>query len=236
MRDRLIVALDTVDLNRATLLADALSDHVGGFKLGLEFFLAHGHDGYSMVADYGLPILLDLKLHDIPNTVAGAMRAVAMLDPWAITIHASGGPDMIKLAAAMRDRRDGGMPHLLAVTVLTSMSGTVFAALGNKNGIAAQTAQLAMMAMEYGADGVVCSPIEACALRRTLGPDAILVTPGIRLKGTAQHDQIITASPLSAIRNGADYIVVGRPITDARPPLSPRRAVAEILANMQETE
>jgi orotidine-5'-phosphate decarboxylase len=226
--NRLIVALDTVDVGSARGWADAVSPYAGMLKLGLQFFLANGADGFRAIA--GAPIFLDLKLHDIPNTVAGGVRAVLPLRPRMLTIHASGGSAMIQAAhhAAVSAGADG--PMILAVTVLTSLGQGDLGAIGVAGTPAEQVLRLGRMAIAAGADGLVCSPLEVALLRQALGPAVRLVVPGIRPEGAATGDQARTMTPARAVAAGADWIVVGRPITGAS---DPGAAAADIAASIR---
>lgn len=225
---RLIVALDTVDLRQAREWGSLLSPHVGILKLGLEFFLAHGHAGYQALAS--IPIFLDLKLHDIPNTVAGGVRAVLPLRPRMLTVHAAGGADMIRAAAETAASAGTNKPLILAVTVLTSLDQDALKSTGVEVSVAEQVVRLGKLAVAAGADGLVCSPHEVALLRQELGPDVKLVVPGIRLSGNQVQDQARVMSPRQAIEAGADWIVVGRPITGSG---SPAEAAAEIARSVQ---
>jgi orotidine-5'-phosphate decarboxylase len=220
----LIVALDTADANQARIWAEAVAPSVGLLKLGLEFFLANGADGFKAIV--GAPIFLDLKLHDIPNTVAGCVRAVLPLRPRMLTVHASGGPAMIRAAHQAASSAESDRPMILAVTVLTSLDQTDLAAVGVAATPAEQVLRLARIAVEAGADGLVCSPLEVAMLRQALGPAVKLVVPGIRPEGAASGDQARTMTPSRAIAAGADWIVVGRPITGARDPGMAAAAIA----------
>jgi len=222
--DRLIVALDTTDLSRARSWASAVAPHCGLFKLGLEFFLAHGAAGYRAIA--GRPIFLDLKLHDIPNTVAGGVRAVLPLAPRFLTLHAAGGAAMIAAARKEVETVGAGRPLLLGVTVLTSLDAAALAATGVAENPTRQVLRLARLAIEAGADGVVCSPLEIAAVRSALGPGPKLVVPGIRPAGADAGDQARTMTPAQAVAAGADWIVVGRPITSTPDPAAAAAAIA----------
>jgi orotidine-5'-phosphate decarboxylase len=224
---RLIVALDTADIGRARTWAGAVAPHAGLLKLGLEFFLANGAGGLAQIT--GAPIFLDLKLHDIPNTVAGAVRSVLPLQPLMLTIHAAGGSAMVR--AAQQAATDAGpdRPLILAVTVLTSLGQSDLEATGVPATPADQVLRLGRLAIESGADGLVCSPLEVAMLRQALGPAVKLVVPGIRPAGSEAGDQARTMSPSEAIAAGADWIVVGRPITGATDPGS---AAADIAAGI----
>lgn len=225
---RLIVALDTVDVARAEAWADAVAPHAGLLKLGLEFFLANGADGFRRLS--GLPIFLDLKLHDIPNTVAGAVNAVLPLGPKMLTIHASGGSAMIQAAAQAAACAGANRPIILGVTVLTSLDQAALRNLGIQDPPAEHVLRLGRLALESGADGLVCSPLEVAMLRQALGPSLKLVVPGIRSAGAATDDQARTMTPAQAVAAGADWIVVGRPITSAA---DPGKAAASITATIQ---
>lgn len=226
---RIIPALDTGDLARAGALAGALAQHCGVLKVGLELFCAAGAPAVAAIARHA-PVFLDVKLHDIPNTVAGALRSLLPLRPAMVTLHAGGGPAM--LAAARREAETAGAdrPLLLAVTVLTSMDAAALAATGVTDDPAAQVLRLARMAIAAGADGLVCSPHEAALLRAELGPGPALVVPGVRPAGSAAGDQARVATPAEAVAAGADWIVVGRPITAAPDPAAAAAAIAAELA------
>jgi orotidine-5'-phosphate decarboxylase len=225
---RLIVALDTADAGRARGWAAAVSPHAGLLKLGLEFFLANGADGFRAIT--GAPIFLDLKLHDIPNTVAGAVRAVLGLRPRMLTIHASGGSAMIQAAHQAAAGAGPDRPLILAVTVLTSLGQGDLGAIGVAGNLGEQVLRLGRLAVAAGADGLVCSPLEVALLREALGPAVVLVVPGIRPEGAAIGDQARIMTPGQAIAGGADWIVVGRPITGAS---DPGAAAAGIAAGMR---
>jgi orotidine-5'-phosphate decarboxylase len=199
---KLIVALDTVDAERARLWADAVSPHAGLLKLGLEFFLANGADGFARIT--GAPIFLDLKLHDIPNTVAGGVRAVLKLRPKMLTIHASGGSAMVQAAHQAAVSAGADRPMILAVTVLTSLDQHDLHAMGVAATPAEQVLRLGRLAIEAGADGLVCSPLEVAMLRQALGPTVKLIVPGIRPAGSATGDQARTMTPAQAVEAGAD--------------------------------
>jgi len=224
---RLIVALDTSDLSRARQWAAAVAPHAGLLKIGLEYFLANGHAGVAAISE--IPIFLDLKLHDIPNTVAGAVRAVLPLKPRMLTIHASGGAAMIRAAHQAAASAGNGRPMILAVTVLTSLGQDELRTVGVAATVDEQVLRLGRLAIESGADGLVCSPLEVALLRQTLGPSVKLVVPGIRPAGSPADDQARTMTPARAIESGADWIVVGRPITAAN---DPRAAAAAIAADL----
>jgi orotidine-5'-phosphate decarboxylase len=232
-RERLVVALDVDDVDRARVLVRALRGRVGLFKVGLELFTLAGPDFAREVASSGGGVFLDLKLHDIPNTVEGAARRAAALGVRMLTVHAQGGRAMIE--AAVRGAREeaarlGASPPLvLAVTVLTSLDGEDLAATGLAGPPAAAVERLAGLALSAGADGLVASPLEVGALRERFGPEPILLTPGIRPAGSAADDQKRTLSPREALAAGADYLVVGRPITRADDPAARAAAIVASL-------
>ena len=222
----LIAALDTADPVQAAAWAVALSPHCGVLKLGLEFYLAAGPAGIRSITQR--PVFLDLKLHDIPNTVAGAVRAVLPLRPHMLTLHAAGGSAMIE--AAWRAAEGADRPLLLAVTVLTSLDSSALPATGVAGGPRQQVLRLARLALGAGADGVVCSAQEAAMLRDALGTGPVLVVPGIRPAGAASADQARTMTPRQAAEAGADWIVVGRPITGSPDPAAAAAAIAAEIA------
>ena len=221
---RIFCALDTADLTRALDVALTLRNAVGGFKLGKEFFTANGPDGVKAIENIGLPIFLDLKFHDIPNTVAGAVRSAALTHCLMTTIHASGGSEMI---AAAIEGTLGGTPKILAVTVLTSLNANNLTEIGVSNPVDEQVLKLAKLALKNGADGIVASPNEIRILREELGTDFIIMVPGIRPNWAEKNDQKRTMSPADAIKYGADYLVIGRPITNASDPSQAADRIAQ---------
>ena len=220
--NRICAALDVKDPAAAERLASRLAGHVGLFKVGLELFLAHGRASVDAIRKFGLPIFLDLKLHDIPQTVERAARGVAELGVDYLTVHASGGSEMIRAA-----RRALPRTKLLAVTALTSLGPDDLDAVGLARDAVPRLARLAVAA---GADGVVCAPQEVSALRASLGPELLLVVPGIRPAGAAPDDQRRTATPAEAIRAGASILVIGRPLRDASDPAAAADAIAREIA------
>jgi len=225
------VALDTIDLERALAWTKAVRPHVGGVKLGLEFFNAQGPAGVARVVETGTPVFLDLKFHDIPNTVAGAVRAVAGLGVAVINLHASGGKAMMQaaLAAAIEVAGDT-RPLVTAVTVLTSLDADDLAAVGQTPPAAAQAEKLALLAQASGLDGIICSPHEIAGLRAVCGRDFYFIVPGIRPAGAAVGDQKRIMTPREARDLGADMLVIGRPITQAADPAAAAAAIAAELA------
>ena len=224
---KIFCAIDTADIDRALHLAPLLAKAGCGIKLGLEFFSAQGPDGVRRVQEKAgdPPLFLDLKFHDIPNTVAGAVRAVSSLNIAYLNVHASGGPDM------MRAAKEACAPgtKLLAVTVLTALDDPALKSVGQSGPAAEQVERLALLAQETGLDGVVCSAHETPSIRQACGPDFTLMVPGIRPAGTDSGDQKRTMSPNKAIETGADHLVIGRPITQAN---DPAQAVRDILSTI----
>ena len=219
------VALDTPVLADATALVARLMPHVGGVKLGLEFFCANGPAGVAMIAQMGLPVFLDLKLHDIPNTVAGALHSLSSLAPAIVTVHATGGHAMLAAARVAAP----AATKVVAVTVLTSLDDDDLATAGVPGGAAAQVLRLAGVVRGAGLDGVVASPQETAAVRATW-PEALLVTPGVRPAGSAVGDQKRVMTPREARDAGANVLVIGRPITGASDPVAAAAAIARDLA------
>lgn len=232
--DRIFCAIDTPDLDRALAIAGAVKGNVGGLKLGLEFYSALGLDGIKQMSALGLPVFLDLKFHDIPNTVAKAISAVAPLAPKMITIHTFGGFQMMKAAkeASLEAAKENGTepPLILGVTVLTSLDDQDLQAMNVSGDTTGQVLALAGLAKEAGLDGVVCSPLEISSLREKFGADLKLVVPGIRPAGAEVGDQKRVLTPLEAVEKGADYLVIGRPITGAPDPAATAQDIAESLA------
>jgi orotidine-5'-phosphate decarboxylase len=227
-KDRLAIALDFPTATQALALADALAGTCQWFKVGMELYYAAGNQIVEQLRDRGFNIFLDLKLHDIPNTVAGAVRSATQAGASLLTIHASGGPAM--LAAAAAAAAAPGAPKLLAVTVLTSMDADELKAVGISESPAQQVLRLAKLAQASGIDGMVCSAAETEMLRSQLGPQTMLVVPGIRPAGAAIGDQKRIATPASAIAQGASMLVVGRPITQVPDPAAAARAILEEIA------
>ena len=233
----LYCALDAGERATVERLARLLAPAVGGLKLGLEYFCAHGPAGIEAVRAAGRPLFLDLKLHDIPNTVAGAVRGAVALEPHYLTIHAAGGLAMMQAAREAGEeeaqRRGVAPPGLLGVTVLTSLDGAALARQGIAGSARDQVLRLAALAHEAGLAGVIASPQEVAALRAEHGPDFAIVVPGIRPAGGAgsgRGDQARVATPADAARAGATALVVGRPITQAHDPLAAARAIADEIA------
>ena len=225
MTNPVFVALDTPSLERARMLAQTLKPFVGGVKLGLEFYGANGPDGVRAIASLGAPVFLDLKLHDIPNTVAGAMKALMPIGAAILNVHASGGAQMMRAAAeaaATVERR----AKIIAVTVLTSLEDRELPQIGVSGTALEQAVRLAVLAKDSGLDGVVCSPHEIAAVRAACGPGFLIVTPGVRPAGGELGDQKRVMTPKQAVDAGADILVIGRPITGAADPAQAARQIA----------
>jgi len=220
----LYVALDTPDLAKARAIATRVRHHVGGVKLGLEFFCANGHAGVREIAALGLPIFLDLKLHDIPNTVAKAVQALHGLEPAILTVHAAGGRAMLEDAKAAAPIGT----KVVAVTVLTSLDNADLAAIGVDADSHSQVERLATLAMDAGVDGIVCSGQEVAAVHK-LWPGGFFVVPGVRPANGNHDDQKRMVTPRAALDAGASILVVGRPITQAPDPDLAARAIEATL-------
>jgi orotidine-5'-phosphate decarboxylase len=222
-RERLAFALDVTDLDEARWWISLLAGHIGVFKVGLELFVRSGPGAVALVRDAGARCFLDLKLHDIPETVARAVSSAAAHGADYLTLHASGGRAMLARAAAAAASAPAP-PHLLAVTVLTSLDDAAVAEIGLGPAAGPAASRLASLALDSGVSGLVCSAHEVASLRAAL-PGAFLVTPGIRPAGSARGDQARVATAGDAIRAGADLLVVGRPIRDAADPVAAARAI-----------
>jgi orotidine-5'-phosphate decarboxylase len=227
-KDRLTVALDFPDALQAFDLVNRLDDTCQWFKVGMELYYAAGNSFVQQLRGRGFNIFLDLKLHDIPNTVAGAVRSATQAGASLLTVHASGGAAM--LSAAAEAAAAPGAPKLLAVTVLTSMDASELSGIGVAGTPAEQVLRLAKLAKAAGIDGMVCSAEEVSTLRTEMGPQTMLVIPGIRPAGSATGDQKRIATPATAIAQGASMLVVGRPITRAADPAAVARAILEEIA------
>ena len=224
-------ALDTTDVDRATSLGSVLKDVVGGLKVGKEFFTAHGPGGVRKIIPKETPLFLDLKFHDIPNTVAGAVRAASALTPAILNVHAAGGRAMME-AARDAAAESTSAPWVLAVTVLTSLDAIDLSDIGANGAPGEQALRLATLAQTAGLDGVVCSAQEISTLRAECGPDFKLVVPGIRPQGSVSDDQKRTMTPVEAVQRGADVLVIGRPITAAPDPAAAAQAIIAELADV----
>jgi orotidine-5'-phosphate decarboxylase len=223
----LFCALDTKNLSAAVSLTNIIKDHIDGIKIGLEAYYSIGIEGYRELADIGIPIFLDLKLHDIPNTVHSAIKALLPLKPAILNIHASGGEKMMRSAVEAISDSSDHKPLLIGVTVLTSLDSKDLIKLGVNSDSNEHAVRLAELAKNSGLDGVVCSPFEAANIKEICGNNFITVVPGIRPEGSAINDQKRFMTPYQAINNGADIIIIGRPITSSKDPLKAVMAIRE---------
>ena len=226
---KIFVALDTTDLDFALALGSNLRGLVGGLKIGKEFFTALGPNGVCALTELGMPIFLDLKFHDIPATVTGAVSAALSLKPFMLNVHAMGGAEMIRAAVVAVKDYPGHRPLVLAVTLLTSLGDDDLKNVGIDGSSQNQVLRLAKLAKNQGVDGIVCSAREVPLLRDTFGDDFKLVVPGIRPIWANADDQKRTVSPADAIALGADYLVIGRPITAASDPADSARRITDEL-------
>ena len=236
MVSRVLVALDVPEGDRALELATLLRPQVGGFKVGLELLMGEGPGIVTRVADLGAPVFVDAKLHDIPNTVAGAIRRLGALGPRWITVHSSGGEEMVRAAVEGLAESSGGRAGVLAITVLTSLDAQGLVSVGVGRSLGDQAEAMSRLAAGAGAEGVVCAVPEASRVK-ALGLGLTVVTPGIRPVGSDKGDQRRVATPGRAMMAGADLLVVGRPITAAPDPLAAAVAVNdEIMAALSEAQ
>ena len=223
----IILALDSADVDAVLSMVDKTKEYVGVYKLGLEFYLAQGLSGVAKIqqAHPEVKIFLDLKLHDIPNTVKGACKSIASLNPFILTVHASGGAEMIRAAAEV-------LPNTLiaAVTVLTSLDSAQLKVMGLPDDPTTLAVTLAKNAAENGARAIVCSPLEVAVIKAAVGDRAVLITPGVRMASSSSDDQKRVMTPAQAIAAGSDYLVIGRPITGAT---DPHLAAADIFASIK---
>ncbi|MGB4598689.1 MAG: orotidine-5'-phosphate decarboxylase [Trichlorobacter sp.] len=228
-KNKIIFALDVDKLSEIDRWAELLADKVGMFKVGKELFTAAGPAAVEAVKRHGGQVFLDLKYHDIPNTVAQAMLAAGRLGVKLANLHALGGPEMMEQAAtAVRKQfSDAGRPRLLAVTILTSSTQETLQAVGIQQPVEQMVVRLARLAKQSGMDGVVASPLEIQAIRAACGPDFLIVTPGVRPAFAAVDDQKRIMTPAEAVQAGADYLVIGRPIAKAADPVQAAELIVD---------
>jgi len=226
----IICAVDTTDVSRAEEITEEVRTYVGGIKLGLEYFTANGAQGVKRITAMRVPVFLDLKFHDIPNTVAKAIQATASINTFMMTVHTAGGRAMLTAAIEasneVAEQTGKERPLIIGVTVLTSLDQDDLCMIGFHDNVLDQVKRLADLAQSAGLDGVVCSPYEIHVLRELCGDEFKLVVPGIRPEGSESHDQKRIMTPREAIERGADYLVIGRPITQAEN----RKTAAETIA------
>ncbi len=232
-KNPIICAIDTTDVAQAHELAEKVRPYVGAVKLGLEYFVANGAAGVHALEHLKIPVFLDLKFHDIPNTVAKAIEATAGINNFMMTVHSAGGQAMLRGAidASMRVAETTGRarPYIIGVTMLTSLDQDDLSMIGINGQLPTQVTRLADLAQSAGLDGVVCSSYEIPLIRAACGNDFLLIVPGIRPEGSEMGDQKRTMTPKEAIERGADYLVIGRPITKDK---NPAKAAADILASL----
>tara|TARA_Y100001980_G_C14549414_1_gene331273 strand:+ start:135 stop:851 length:717 start_codon:yes stop_codon:yes gene_type:complete len=224
-KNALFCALDMKNINQAISFTSIIKEYIDGIKIGMEAFYSMGIDGYLRLQDLNLPIFLDLKLHDIPNTVNSAIKSLIPLNPFMINVHITGGTEMLRAAVSAINESKESKPKLVGVTILTSMNEDSFEEQGLKFNINDQVINLATLAADCGLDGVVCSPYEADKVKSKCGKDFLTVVPGIRLEKTKFDDQKRTLTPREAAQNGADILVIGRPLTKARDPLEVAKVI-----------
>ncbi|MFK5894570.1 MAG: orotidine-5'-phosphate decarboxylase [Pseudomonadota bacterium] len=222
---KIIIALDYSDEQSAMAMVKQLSPTLCRIKIGKELFVSSGPQLIEKIAKLGFDIFLDLKFHDIPNTVAGACRAAANLGVWMVNVHASGGLKMMQ-AAREAIENSSHKPLLIAVTILTSLDDKALTEIGYKNNTQQQVLQLAKLTQNAGLDGVVCSPLEAQLIKAETNKDFLLITPGVRPKGSKVNDQSRIMTPKQALEAGSNYLVIGRPITAAENPLKALELIA----------
>ena len=230
-KNPIILALDVNSLTKAQSILSDLKSRIGGVKLGMEFFNSFGPDGVREISKLGIPIFLDLKLHDIPITVYKTIKTLMELDIAIINVHSSGGRDMLEAAAKAKSEFKDKPTKLIAVTVLTSLDNNDIEEIGYKDNSQDLVLRLASLAKDSGLDGVVCSAKEISLIKSQLGKNFILVVPGIRLEKDNKNDQKRVMSPKKAINAGADLLVIGRPITDSKDPL---KTIDNILENIKQ--
>jgi orotidine-5'-phosphate decarboxylase len=224
-RERICAAIDFPTWREAEPFVHAVAQEVGMLKVGLELFVSEGPPAVRAAAAHGRPVFLDLKLHDIPNTVEGAARSAAASGASLLTVHAAGGDEMVRAAV----RGAAGRLHVLAVTVLTSLDDAALSRIGLVGPAADAVVRLARLAVDAGADGLVCSPHEVAAVRAAVGPGPLLVVPGVRPPGAARGDQARVATPAEAVAAGADVVVIGRPLREGGDPAAAARDIAATL-------
>jgi orotidine-5'-phosphate decarboxylase len=232
-KNAIFCALDMKDTDLAVSFTKSIIDYIDGVKIGMEGFYSMGIDGYNRIQDLNLPIFLDLKLHDIPNTVNSAIKSLLPLKPFMLNVHVTGGAEMMVSAKQAVEESKNEKPLLVGVTILTSMNENSFKEQGLKLNIGNQVTNLANLAMKSGLNGVVCSPHEARKVKDMCGEDFLTVVPGIRPQTSGSQDQKRIMTPKEAVKNGADILIIGRPLTRSKDPIS---AVKEIRMSIENND
>lgn len=230
-KNAIFCALDMKDTDLAVSFTKSIIDYIDGVKIGMEGFYSMGIDGYNRIQDLNLPIFLDLKLHDIPNTVNSAIKSLLPLKPFMLNVHVTGGAEMMVAAKQAIEELKNEKPLLVGVTILTSMNENSFKEQGLKLNIGNQVTKLANLAMKSGLNGVVCSPHEARKVKDMCGEDFLTVVPGIRPQISDSQDQKRIMTPKEAIKNGADILIIGRPLTRSKDPISAAKEIRMSIDN-----
>ncbi len=229
-RAQIYLSLDSSDVNESIILLKKLDNKIDGVKIGKEFFSSNGPEGVKKICKLDIPVFLDLKFHDIPNTVYGAVKSISKLKPRILNVHTLGGPRMLEAAVkSVNDNFIENKPLIIGVTLLTSLNQKNINLMGFKGNIDEIVLNLALIAKNSGLDGVVCSPKEIKTIREYFGKDFLIITPGIRLNNSIKDDQIRTLSPIEAQKQGANILVIGRPITMSKDPLKITKEIIESL-------
>jgi len=230
-KNAIFCALDMKDTDLAVSFTKSIIDYIDGVKIGMEGFYSMGIDGYNRIQDLNLPIFLDLKLHDIPNTVNSAIKSLLPLKPFMLNVHVTGGAEMMVSAKQAVEESKNEKPLLVGVTILTSMNENSFKEQGLKLNIGNQVTNLANLAMKSGLNGVVCSPHEARKVKDMCGEDFLTVVPGIRPQTSGSQDQKRIMTPKEAVKNGADILIIGRPLTRSKDPISAAKEIRMSIEN-----
>ena len=229
-RAQIYLSLDNANIEVAISISKNLCNTIDGIKIGKEFFSSNGPDGIKKISDLGIPIFIDLKFHDIPNTVYGAIKSIIKLEPRIINVHTLGGPKMLESAVkSVNDNFIEKKPLIIGVTLLTSLDQKSVDLIGFKGNLDEIVVNLALLAKNSGLDGVVCSPREIKLIRKYCGEDFIIITPGIRFEQSIKDDQVRTLSPFEAQARGANILVIGRPITKSKDPLATTKEIIKSL-------
>jgi|TARA_B110000444_G_scaffold256046_1_gene291613 orotidine-5'-phosphate decarboxylase len=230
-KNAIFCALDTKDTDLAISFIKSIKDYIDGVKIGMEAFYSMGLEGYLRIQDLNLPIFLDLKLHDIPNTVNSAIKSLLPLNPYMLNVHVSGGGEMLRSAKQAIEDSYGEKPLLVGVTILTSMNEDSFKEQGLQLNIETQVVNLSKLAVKNGLNGVVCSPHEAKKVKDECGKDFLTIVPGIRPESFQSQDQKRIMTPKEAVNNGADILIIGRPLTKAKDPITAAKEIRKSIEN-----